>query len=285
MRPVRGVQPSGSLRSILGSTLRIATLAACAVTGCARANGERAPDASESDARPIDAASVIAPDVAIDGAIDTALPDAPGCAISAGVAPAIDGVDDLNDYPVAQRVTPGAMLGADGVAITWDAAHLYVTVGSMAFESDYEPVHIYVESGTALAPAAPALGKEYSGLVPMLPFTPTHLIAARRTNGPSAYDAVYLPDATWTTRGTALDPGTAVFVAADHHALSVAVPWAALGGCPTMLRLAVHVVHGVSANEWKDLVPTTHTPWLAPGGGYYEVDLTGSTSVASWTLR
>ena len=265
--------------------MRIATLVACAATGCARANGEQTPDAGDPDARPIDGARVIAPDAAPDGAIDSALLDAPGCAISAGVSPAIDGVDDLNDYPVAQRVTPAAMLGADGVAIAWDATQLYVTVGSTAFESDYEPVHIYLQSGTALAPAAPGLGKEYSGLVPMLPFTPTHLIAARRTNGATPYDAVYLPDAMWTTRGTALDPGTAVFVAADHHVLSVAVPWTALGGCPTMLRLAVHVVHAASANEWKDLVPTTHTPWLAPGGGYYELDLTGSPSVASWTLR
>jgi hypothetical protein len=26
------------------------------------------------------------------------------------------------------------------------------------------------------------------------------------------------------------------------------------------------------------------TPWLAPGGGYYEIDLTGSTPVAGWSL-
>ncbi len=254
---------------------------ATAATGCAQASGGRAedpaPDASSPDARSIDAP----PDVAI----DTALPPDAGCGISAGLSPEIDGVDDLNAYPAAQRVTPGAMLGSDGAAIAWDTSRLYVTVSSTAFEAEYEPLHIYVEATTTLGAATPAAGKEYSGLVPTLPFTPTHLIAARRTNGVNAYDAVYLPAASWTTRGTSLDPVTSVFVAADHHALSVVVPWSALGGCPTSLRLAVHVVHAASANEWKDLVPASHTPWVAPGGGYFEVDLTGTPAVSGWTLH
>jgi len=63
------------------------------------------------------------------------------------------------------------------------------------------------------------------------------------------------------------------------------VPWNAIGNCPTHLRLAVHVVHAVSANEWKDLVPSTHTPWQSPGGGYYEIDLSGAPAVTSWSLR
>ncbi len=263
-------------------TLRIATLVAVAVAGCARANSgahDPPPDAAEVDARPIDAPPAVAPDAASDSADAS-----PECAISANAAPTIDGVGDLDDYPMTQRLAPGAMLGADGVAITWDATKLYITVGSTAFDADYEPLHIYLESTTTLTMAAPAVGKEYSGLVPMLPFTPTHLIAARRTNGVDLYDAVYLPAAGWTTSGMALVPGTHVFVAADHHALSIAVPWIALGGCPTALRLALHVVHAVSANEWKDLIPASHTPWLASGGGYYEVDLTGASGVASWTL-
>ncbi len=267
-------------------TLRIATLVATAVTACAQATGDRAVD---PDARPVDAAPDVAPDGAPDGApdvaIDSALPPDAGCAISAGVSPAIDGVDDLNAYPAAQHLTPGAMLGSDRAAIAWDASRLYVTVASTAFEGEYEPLHIYVESGTTLTTATPAAGKEYSNLVPTLPFTPTHLIAARRTNGADAYDAVYLPATSWTTRGLSLDPTTSVFVAADHHALSVVVPWTALGGCPTTLRIAVHVVHGASANEWKVLVPASHTPWISPGGGYYEVDLTGTPAVSGWTLR
>lgn len=260
--------------------MRIATLVAIAVAGCARANTgaeDPAPDAAEADARAPDAPPAIVPDAATDAAA--------GCAISMNAAPVIDGADDLDDYAMAQRLAPGAMLGADSVAITWDATKLYITVASTAFEAEFEPLHVYVESTTELAAAIPASGKEYSGLVPMLPFTPTHLIAARRTTGVDPYDGVYVPGAGWTTRATALDPGTHVFVAADHHALSLAVPWSALGGCPTALRLALHVVHAVSANEWKDLVPASHTPWLAPGGGYYELDLTGSPGVVGWLLR
>lgn len=268
-----------------GRALRFATLLASVVTGCAQARGvantEPMPDAAAPDQHPRDAAGEPPPDVAIDSA---PVPDA-GCAISAGTKPELDGVDDLNAYPIAQRVTPGAMLGADGVAITWDRTHLYVTVASPAFEAEYEPLHVYLEAGLALAAAVPGAGKEYSGLVPMLPFSPTHLIAARRTNGVDAYDAVYLPAAGWTTRGASLDPATDVLVAPDHHALSLVVPWSALGGCPTSLRLAVHVVHAAAANEWKDLVPSSHTPWLAPGGGYYELELTGPPAVASWTLH
>src|SRR5438445_797149 len=82
------------------------------------------------------------------------------------------------------------------------------------------------------------------------------------------------PAATWDTRATPLVEGTDVLISADGQTLSVRVSWAALGGCPTALRLVAHVVHGTTGNEWKDLAPTTHTPWLAPGGGYYEIDLT-----------
>jgi hypothetical protein len=264
----------------------MATLLAAGVAGCAQANsgrtGEPTPDASV-DARAIDAPPSVLPDAAIDAELD-ASPDA-GCAISVGLTPQLDGVADLDDYPAAQRLAPGAQLGSDAVAIAWDASRLYITASSTAFEADYKPLHVYVETGTALPSAVPGSGKEYSGLTPMLPFTPTHLVAARRTTGATPYNGVYLPAASWTTRDTALQPGADVFVSADHRTLSIAVPWAALGGCPTALRLAVHVVHAVSANEWKDLVPASHTPWQAPGGGYYEIDLTGTPAVSGWALR
>jgi hypothetical protein len=98
---------------------------------------------------------------------------------------------------------------------------------------------------------------------------------------------VYAPTGTpaWTTRARALAPGTDVFASSDNRTLSVRAPWSSLGGCPLAMRLSVHVVNGASGNEWKDLVPSTHTPWLAGGGGFYEVSLTGSSSVSGWTLR
>ena len=101
--------------------------------------------------------------------------------------------------------------------------------------------------------------------------------------GPGAYNGVFVPSDGWTTRTLALDDAT--FASADQRTLSVSVQWSALGGCPTSLRLALHVVHGALANEWKDLVPTTHTPWQMPGGGYYEIDLTASPAVSGWSLR
>jgi hypothetical protein len=266
-------QLRGSSGCALLVALPIATL------GCARGvmqiAGEDAalPDATQQvDAAPADVAQVTA----------DAPPDA-GCAISNGMTPVLDGVDDLAKYPAAQRLTPGATLAADGAAVAWNRTHLFVTVSSIAFGAAYEPLHVYVETGAALAIPVAAQGKEYSGLVPALPFSPTHLIAVRRISdaGTGGYNGVFVPTDQWQTRTSALDAET--FAASSQ--LSVRVPWAALGGCPTQMRLALHVVHGVAGNEWKDLVPSTHTPWQMPGGGYYEIDLTGPQSVASWTLR
>jgi hypothetical protein len=220
---------------------------------------------------------------------DAALPDAPppdaGCPISSGATPSLDGVNDLADYPAAQLITPGAMVGSDGAALSWDPQRLYITMQSTVFAGVYEPLHVYVEASSALGTATPSQGKEYSGLVPDLPFTPTHLIAVRRVSdsGTGPYDGVFLPDNSWNDRATPLVDGTGVFAATDE--ISVQVPWSALGGCPHALRLAIHVVHAQPANEWKDVVPATSTPWQAPGGDYYEVDLTGAPAVTGWTLR
>jgi len=265
-------------RWALGVTVGIGALAGCAHGGM---DGAGADAASGGDAAP-----------ASDAGIDALAPDAApqvdaGCAISSGVTPTLGGADDLAAYPAAQQLAPGAALGTDGAAIAWDATRLYVTVRSDPFTSEFEPLHVYVEATTGLGTAAPSQGKEYSSLVPQLPFTPTHLIAVRRVTdgGSGPYDGVFVPTASWSTRATALEPGTDVFVSADQRTISVQVPWAALGGCPTALRLAAHVVHAVTDNEWKELVPDSTTPWVAPGGGYYEIDLTGAPAVAGWTLR
>ena len=231
--------------------------------------------ARQVDARDVDAAPVTSEDAAVDA----------GCSISSGVTLALDGIDDLGKYPAAQHLTPGAMLGADAAAIAWDSSHLFVTLSSSAFVAAYAPLHVYVETGSVLATESAGQGKEYGGLVPALPFTPTHAIGARRVSdaGTGGYNGVYVPADQWQTRSVAIDDHT--FVASDQRTLSVRVSWSALGGCPTAMRLALHVVHGVSANEWKDLVPPTHTPWLAPGGGFYEIDLTAAPAVSGWTLR
>lgn len=274
------VQPSG-WRHVVGAAaaraLPFATVAAIGVAGCARGT---APDKAAADAAAdvaVDGRPDAAPDVAPDAA-----PDA-GCPISAGATIALTGSGDLSRYPAAQQISPGAMVGSDAAALSWDAQHLFITVQSTAFAQPYEPLHIYVEAADVLGQPVAATGKEYSALVPQLPFTPTHLIAIRRVSdaGTGAYDAVFTPASQWTTRAMPLVDGTDVF--ASQTAVSVQVPWSALGGCPHALRLAMHVVHAQPANEWKDLVPATSTPWLAPGGDYLELDLTGA--IGWGTLR
>ena len=302
-----------------GATLRIATRALAAATlvagaaagvagaGCATSrvgiSGDAAgsadaspgaPDSRRSpaaDARAADAAS--SPDATPADASSATGADAPesGCTISqsATTSPALDGDGDLAKYAATNVTAPGAPLaGTDEVALTWDRTNLYVTVTSDAFLDPYQPLHIYVETGAApLAAATPSTGKEYGGLTAQLPFTATHLIAIRRTSdsGTGPYDGVYVPGPAWDTRATPLTAGTDVFASSDNRTLSARVAWTALGGCPTAMRLTLHVVHGVAANEWKDLLPVTATPWVAPGGGYFEIDLTQPPPMSGWAVH
>jgi hypothetical protein len=260
--------------------LPIATLCGCAMGASSNVQA----DAAMTGDAPIvieDAPAAVGTDAVIDTAIDAT----PICAISEGVTPTLDGIDDLSAYPAAQQLSPGATLGSDAAAIAWDSTNVYATVMSTAFVNPYEPLHIYIEATSGLPSAQPSTGKEYGGLTAQLPFAATHLVAVRRVSdsGTGAYNGVFVPSDGWVTRTLALDAAT--LVSSDQKTISVTVPWSALGTCPTALRLAVHVVHGVNANEWKDLVPSTHTPWQSPGGGYYEIDVTGGPAVTSWSLR
>jgi hypothetical protein len=272
--------------------------------GCATSHAPGGPDGAPgsadaapradarpgADARPPGGDAHPGGDGGLDGAVPDAVVDAAACLISTGDAIDLTGTGDLSKYPSDQLLAPGATLsGTDAVAITWDASYLFVTVTSDAFLSDYEPFHLYLETGAApLGAATPSAGKEYGGLTAALPFTPTHLIAVRRVSdaGTGPYDGVYTPGGApaWATRATPLAEGTDVLVSSDNRTISVRVPWTALGGCPTGLRLTAHVVHGVAGNEWKDLVPATTTPWLTDGGGYYEIDLTQAPPSSNWIV-
>lgn len=237
-------------------------------------------DAAGPDARPIDAG---APDALV---VDALMPDAPPCPIAGAAAINLTGTNDLAAYPAAQTVPVGApFTAADAVRLSWSPTALYLTVHSTVFADGSRPYHLYVEAATTLGTATPADGKEYGGLIAHLPFTPTHLVAMRRTDdfGSGAYDGVYVPTGGWATRATPLVPGADVFAAAGQDELSVRVPWAALGGCPTHLRVAGHVVNGAVGNEWKTLVPTASTPWTMPAGTAYTIDLTGPAAVSGWT--
>lgn len=232
-----------------------------------------------------------------DATLDSGVPDSGGdggadggCGIATGDAPDIDGSGDIAAYPTSQVLTPGATLSStDVAAITWSSRHLYVTMTSDAFTDASRPLHVYLELGITLGAVEPGTGKEYGGNLPTLPFRPTHLIAIRRTSDlgpPGPYDGVYVAIDGWMTPSSALVEGTDVFASADQQTLSVRIPWSALGGCPLRMRLAAHVVYGapLSGMEWKDAIPSTHTPWTPSGGAFYDIDLTGDPAVSSWTV-
>lgn len=239
-----------------------------------------------------------------DAGLDATVPPADGGAgcpgIHAGDTISLDGTGDLATYPAEQVIMPFAQYvpSADTFGITWDAEHLYVTLitdGFMGTDGEANPLHVYVEASTgALGTVTPGTGKEYDGLTPVFEFTPTHVIAVRRTSdigGSGPYNGVYTPTASWTTRSTPLVAGTDYWSRPDGGGISVRVPWSALG-CPARIRLSAHVVNGpVAGAEWKDVLPAGATPWGAstspptstPGGSYYEIDLSADPAISGWT--
>lgn len=249
-------------------------------------------DASE-DIGPGDATADAAEDAA---SADTGVADAgtdamidasarcPG--ISVGDTVVLDGDGDLTAYASSQRLTPGGTLApTDAFGIAWDQDYLYLTLVSPAFGDGFKPLHVYVEARTSLPAAAMTTGKEYSGETPVLGFMATHLIGMRRTSTGGdgvPYNGLYVPSDGWLNRTVALDEGVDLWVSSENTAMSARVAWTDLG-CPTVLRLTTHVVNAEPANEWKDFLPLTATPWMAPGGGYFEIDLTADPDVAGWT--
>ena len=63
------------------------------------------------------------------------------------------------------------------------------------------------------------------------------------------------------------------------------MPFAAHADAP--MAMTAHVVYAQPANEWKDFVPLSTTPWMARSagmtGGFYEIDLTGAPAATGWT--
>ncbi len=216
-------------------------------------------------------------------AFDAGVDAAPGCGPSGGDTITLDGTDDLSEYPSTQRLDPGGMVGVDEFAITWDAEYLYITLRSPVFAAEFKPLHVYLEAGSALAAASASTGKEYSAETAELPFSATHLLALRRTSVGGdgiAYNGIYTPTGDWMTMPREFSTGSDAYTNAGE--VSVRVAWTDLG-CPLALRLTAHVVNAVVSEEWKDFLPLSATPWLAPGGGYFEIDLMMDPAVVRWT--
>ncbi len=189
-----------------------------------------------------------------------------------------DGVADGGELPAGSMAAPGAPLAAwsqAGAALTDD--HLLLTLVSPAFEQAFRAWVVYVQAfdGAPGGPATPAPGLSYSNQTATLPFTPTHAITLRRQSdagdavGP--FNGVWEPDGSgsWRLVGR-FATGRDAFFAADQHTGAVAVPRAWLGD-PGGVRLAAHVVQDVAGNEYKDLLPATHTPWTADGGAWLDL--------------
>jgi glycogen debranching enzyme len=185
----------------------------------------------------------------------------------------LDGSDDLGAFPVEQREVPGVPLADwDGFALAHDEDYLYLAIVSPAFEDDLTPFLVYLQADPDAA-IVPSSGMTYAGLVPELPFTPTHTIALRAVSdagdGVGPYNGVWVPgSAGWRQVGR-LQQGVSFHVASDRHTLSARVPWAWLGD-PQQVRLVAHVVYAQPGEEWKDTVPAGHTPWDG-GGSYSEI--------------
>ncbi|MFZ9889235.1 MAG: hypothetical protein ACO3JL_17210, partial [Myxococcota bacterium] len=202
------------------------------------------------------------------------------CGLPAEGIISFDNIDDVAKHDVSRRVVPGAQSADYALsALSWDQENLYVSFVGRSFEDPYAPLHLYLEVDAVTA-ASPGSGKSYSALVPKLPFTPTHLVAARRSS--LGYNRVYT-GTDFDTAGQEL----ATFIATDNHTLSLVVPWSALvtSGCPTTLRLAGHVVKAQVGSEWTETLPPSHTPWEGQGGGFYEIDLLADPAATSWVVR
>ncbi len=257
------------------------------------ADGGAVDDAGPMDGGALDDAGLM--DGGSDAGFDAGGSDAGPTDAGIGTCPSLDvghtlsldGAGDLAKFSAAQRLLASGSVGAaDEYGITWDRDYLYVALTSPVFADGLRPLHVYLEVRASLGSAMRSVGKEYDGLTPQLPFTATHVIAVRRTSasGGPAYNGVYTPGAGWTTLAMELRDGVDVF-SEGTSVVSVRVPWSLLG-CASAIRLTSHVVNGpVAGNEWKDFVPSTTEPWMSPGGGYYEIDLTADPAVTGWSLR
>ena len=205
-----------------------------------------------------------------------------------------DGVDDLGDVPQEQQYQDvgAAMESWSAWGLDWDDEYLYVVIVSPAFESQFKAVMLYLEGaqGAFGVDASPGQGMGYSDLTPWVPFTPSYVVSARVQEQGSVtevpWSGAYMlnQDGGWD-RVFGFAPGVHKWSSADLHTLSLRVPIEVVGS-PDRIRLAGHVVFEQAGQEWKELFPATHTPWLEGGGQFFEVDLGQEDhSSTNWVLK
>lgn len=209
---------------------------------------------------------------------------------STGRLIALDGKSDYDKFPTTQAVSVGAALAVwERFALTWDAEWLYIAVVNQGFEADLRAYMLYIESLQGTTSAAQAsTGMSYLQQIAQLPFTPTHLIGVRykadNQDGFGPWNGVWRKEANGWALQQRLKEGREIWRAADRHTLACRIHRSQLGD-PTRIRLAGHLVYGVAGNEWKGLVPASHTPWSASASGYLEIDLGADTATSFWVTR
>lgn len=198
--------------------------------------------------------------------------DAPRAADPPAVVP--DGVDDGAAYPPdALRPPLGAPLAPwSALSLAWDERTLWLTLVSPAFEEDFAPWMVDLAPVGAPGPGASA-PYVYGAVVDpaVVPFDPAVTIAARAVGGAEAdggpWPGVYA-DGDRVMRFT---PGVDLFLSADRHTMTLAVPRAALS-VSGPAALAARVIRGAPGEEWKELAPATHAPWTLDGGEALPID-------------
>ncbi|MCB9638514.1 MAG: hypothetical protein H6727_06345 [Myxococcales bacterium] len=203
---------------------------------------------------------------------------------------AMDGNNDYNKFPSTQSLTPGATLETwERFALTWDDDWLYVAVVSKGFEDDLRAFMLYVEPAqTASAPTAQSTGMTYLQQTSQLPITATHLIGVRyktdNQDGLGPWSGVWRREAGGWVQQQRFKEGRDVWSASDRHTMSFRIRRSALGGT-RWIRLVGHLVYAVSGNEWKAVLPSTHTPWTSSGVGFLQIDLDQSKASSAWLVR
>lgn len=178
----------------------------------------------------------------------------------------LTGESDFDKFDAEDRYEPGAPLEDwSRTAVAYDDRYLYLVQVSRAFEEPFAAWNVYIGTpGTGD-------GLEYSNLTAALPIDANWLISTRRSNDlADPWNGIWKFDSGWN-RIARLQPQVDHWLSDDQHTLSVRIPRAIFEDAENLWMVS-HVVWAQPANEWKEVFPSTHTPW-ADGGEAHALGL------------
>lgn len=201
-----------------------------------------------------------------------------------------DGNNDLNKLKSTQIVKPGIPLETWArFGMTWDKDWLYIAIVSKGFEKPLKAFLLYLETTKgSFSAARSSRGMTYLKQQSHLPFTPDYVLGVREqtdiNDGFGPWNGLWKKTSGGWSLQRRFKPGRDTFVASDKHTISIRISRSLLGA-PTKLRLSGHLIHAVSGHEWKVVLPSNHTPWKQKSSGFYEVDLSQTSSTNQWKTR